>query len=92
MQRFDHGAEIGLHPRGERGRDRESDGKSFRVEADHVTNGGGGAKDADRCGRVPTLVVMVEVDGARQADLGLDADHIGPDQLRAGETALLGDR
>jgi hypothetical protein len=34
---------------------------------------------------------MVEVDGARQADLGVDADHIGLDELRAGETALLSD-
>jgi hypothetical protein len=35
---------------------------------------------------------VVEVDGAGQADLGLDAEHVGLDELRAGEAALLGDR
>jgi hypothetical protein len=92
MQGFDHGAKIGLHTRGKGGRDGEGNGKSFLVEANQVTDGGGGAEDAYRRGGVPTLVVVVEVDGAGQADLGLDAEHVGLDELRAGEAALLGDR
>jgi len=92
MQGFDHGAKIGLHARGEGGRDGKGNGKSFLVEADQVTDGGGGAEDAYRRGGVPTLVVVVKVDSAGQADLRLDAEHVGLDELRAGETALLGDR
>jgi hypothetical protein len=66
--------------------------KAFLVEADQVTDGGGGAEDADRRGGVPALVVVVEVDGAGQADLRLDAEHVGLDELCAGEAVLLGDR
>ena len=77
MQGFDHGAEIGLHAGGEGGRDGEGNGKSFLVEADQVPDGSGGAEDAHRRGGVPTLVVVMEVDGAGQADLRLDAEHVG---------------
>src|SRR6202030_3249140 len=46
MQGFDHGAKIGLHAGGEGGRDGKGNGKSFLVEADQVTDGGGGTEDA----------------------------------------------
>ena len=43
----------------------------------------GGAEDAEGRGRVPALVVVVEVDGAGEADLGLDADHVGGEEVAA---------
>ena len=50
------------------------------------------AKGAKRGGRVPALVIMVEMHRARDADLGLDANDIGGHDRRAAMPLGLGQR
>ena len=87
MHRLRHGAEIGLDAGGEGGGQRQRLGGPRPVEAEHVAGGGGDAECPHGGGRVPALIVVVEVDRVQRApqpDLGLDADDIGGDQLLAG--------
>src|SRR5262249_3592764 len=69
MKRLRHGAEIGLQPACERGRDAQRHRRSGLIELHEMTGGCRGTKDAQRCGWMPTLVVVMKIDGARQPDL-----------------------
>ena len=50
-------------------------------EPEQMRGRGGGAEHAERRGRVPALVVMVEIDRAGDARLGLEAGDIGGDEV-----------
>src|SRR5581483_707691 len=92
VQRLGHGAEVGLEAAREGGRDGKRHGGAPRIETEQVGRCRSSADRAERGRRVPALVVVMIVDGARQPDLGLHADEIGRQQLLAARSALLAQR
>src|SRR3981189_34188 len=62
------------------------------IELHQMADGRRGTEYAECRGRMPALVVMVEVDSAREPDLDLDPDHIGGNDILAGTAAVLGKR
>src|SRR5262252_9702691 len=77
MQRLGHGAEVSLDARCKRSSKRQRLCGAINVEPEEVRCGGRGAEYSERGSGMPTFVVVVEVDGARQAHLGLDPDDVG---------------
>ena len=92
MQRLGHGAEIGLEARRERGGDGERRRRLLGRKSHEMRGGGRSAEHAERRGRVPALVVVMEIDGARDARLGLEAGDISGDEVASGDGARIGER
>src|SRR5262249_2816224 len=89
MQWLGHGAEICLDARGKRSSKRQRLCGALHVESQEMRGGGGRAENSERGGGMPALVVVVEVDGARQAHLGLDPDDVGGQCAAARQLELL---
>ena len=92
VQRLRHGAEVRLDAARERGRERQGLGGARNVEPEKM---GGRCRRSERpecrC-RVPALVVVMEIDRARQAHLGLDADDVSRQRPPARNLQLLAER
>src|SRR6516164_7177709 len=92
VQRLRHRAEVRLDAGGERGGDGERGRPAPCVEPQEMTRCRGGAVDAEGRGRVPALVVVVEVDTKRKLALGLKARDIGRDKGSSVDRPLVGER
>src|SRR5437868_3039162 len=92
MERLRHGAEIGLETACERGRDAQRRRRPGEIELHEMAGRRSGSKNAERRGRMPTLVVVMKIDSARQPDLDLDTDHVSGNEVFAGSAAVLSQR
>ncbi len=84
MERLGHGAEIGLDARGHRGRERERGRDLVGRQPKQMRACRRCPEGAERRGRMPALLIMMEVDRARELAFGLDAGRIGGDEGLAG--------
>jgi hypothetical protein len=92
VQGLRHGAEVRLDAGGERGGDGERGRRASCIEPQKVARRRRGAVHAESRGRVPALVVVVEIDAEPKLALGLEARDIGRDEGTPVDRPVVGER
>ena len=77
MQRLGHRAEVRLDPRRERCRQSQRCRSHLRRQSQQMAARGGRTEHAERCCRMPALLVVMEIDTASDARLGLPSRDVG---------------